>query len=79
MSKNFDITVTRYDSKTGKVTEHSPYILRVSDKGQIYERPPHSGIFYNPDGTLLAQPVAKEVEAPKVEASKAEVKVAPQK
>lgn len=64
---SFDYRVQKLNTK-GKIISEKHYI-RYVDGGQVrLEQPPHSGIFYNEDGTLLeGKPSEAEAfEAPAV-------------
>ncbi len=44
-------------NKKGKVAQYQPYRMKVDKNGTRLERPPGSGNWYNPDGTLLEGPI----------------------
>lgn len=61
----FDLQTHIRDAKTGKTIREQHYKLEVVNGQQRFERPPDSGMWYYPDGTLI-DPNA----VPKVEVSK---------
>lgn len=76
----FDLTVHHRNSKTGRITNVTPYKLHIVNGAYKYERPPGSGKFYSGDGEplfkeeavqepVVADAAAVEIlkEAPKVE------------
>jgi hypothetical protein len=54
--QEFDLKVHSVDSKTGKLTKKNPYRLICNEKGWLFERPPHSGIFYSQGGEVMDSP-----------------------
>lgn len=50
-------------NRKGKVTQLQPYRMKVDKNGTKLERPPGSGNWYNPDGTLLSGPIKDAREA----------------
>lgn len=55
----FDLVVTKREAKTGRVIEQNDYVLHIDKEGTRFERPPHSGNFFNADGS----PIKKEQPA----------------
>ncbi len=77
---SFDHRVHITDPKTGKVVEENHYILRINADGTTYERPPGSGMIYDPTGALIkdGQKEKRELAAAKAKAD-AEVAAAKKK
>jgi hypothetical protein len=77
MQKEFDHTVEKRDPKTGRVISRNDYIMRVGHNGTEYERPPGSGMIYDPTGTLIRDEYKerRELEA-KAASEKAEAEKA---
>ena len=61
----FDLKTQRLNKK-GQVTHRQPYRLYVKNGVQMFERPPGSGNFFNPDGTPILKKEDKKAKAQKV-------------
>ncbi len=57
--KGFDLTVTHRDSKTGLVTKHDPYTLRVIDHERLWERPAGSGNLWDKENNPIGRWISK--------------------
>lgn len=68
----FDKTVHIRNSK-GEIIKQNHYILRVANGTSKFERPPKSGKWYNPDGTLVNAEESINVMADELLDSKATV------
>lgn len=49
----FDTRSHVRDAKSGKIILEQNYALHMSPEGSVYERPMHSGEFYNIDGVRV--------------------------
>lgn len=53
MSQGFDLAVTKREPKTGRVLSVDDYIMTIDKDGTRFERPPHSGMFYDASGKCI--------------------------
>ena len=64
--KGFDFVVTKRDHRTGLITSHDPYILRVigdgNGKTRVMERPAGSGNLWNKKGEPIGRWDGKKPE-----------------
>lgn len=65
----FDHKVQHVDPSTGAILKEEHYIMKISQGRTLYQRPPKTGPWYNPDGTLHEEaPVVAAAPAPAVAA-----------
>lgn len=59
----FNLNVHIRDAKTGQIIEQNDYILKIGPEGQLFERPPHSGLHYDITGALVKDTGKEKREA----------------
>ena len=67
----FDLVVTKKEPKTGKVISQDPYIMHVDKDGTFFERPPHSGKFYDITNQLVKDTSPEGLKATEAKAQEA--------